>query len=129
MAREVQDWQDDDTQVMLLRKVLRALLAPLLGWGAISTRAFQSSATPSSFAAITTPADITLAAGEKLRIKNLDTDALFVKRGTGATSSSFNYVLRGGTAPDDGQGGEVVIDDYVGVVSFAGTTPRYSAWK
>jgi len=93
------------------------------------TTAPQVSTAPSNSAAITTAADITLAAGERLFIQNLDTDPIFVKRGTGASSSSFNYVLQAGGAADDGTGGSLVIDDFIGVVSFAGTTVRYNAWK
>jgi hypothetical protein len=52
-----------------------------------------------------------------------------VKRGAGATSSSFNYVLAASAEVDDGTGGSLVIDDFVGVVSVAGTTPRFIAWK
>jgi hypothetical protein len=89
----------------------------------------QVTTAPSNSAPITSAADITLAAGDKLFIQNLDTDALFVRRATGATSSLFNYVLQGGGAADDGTGGALVVDDFVGVVSFAGTTVRYNAWK
>ena len=89
----------------------------------------QVETAPSNSAPITSAADITLAAGERLFVQNLDTDALFVRRATGATTSLFNYVLQGGGAADDGTGGALVIDDYIGVVSFAGTTVRYNAWK
>jgi len=95
----------------------------------VATVAAQVSAAPSSSAIITTAADIVLAAGNVLRIQNLDTDPLFVKRGTGASTTSANYVLAGGTGADDGKGGTLVIADFVGTVSFAGTTPRYLAWK
>ena len=95
----------------------------------LPVRAGQVATAPSNSAPITAAADITLAAGDKLFIQNLDTDALFVRRGTGATSSLFNYVLQGGGAADDGTGGALVIDDFVGVVSFAGTSVRYNAWK
>lgn len=93
------------------------------------TTAPQVSSAPSNSAPITSAADITLTAGQRLFIQNLDTDPLFVKRGTGASSSSFNYVLAGGAAADDGTGGSLVIDDFIGTVSFAGTTVRYNAWK
>ena len=95
----------------------------------LPVRAGQVTTAPSNSAPITSAADITLAAGDKLFIQNLDTDALFVRRATGATSSLFNYVLQGGGAADDGTGGALLIDDFVGVVSFAGTTVRYNAWK
>ena len=95
----------------------------------LPVRSGQVTTAPSNSAPITTAADITLAAGDKLFVQNLDTDPLFVRRGTGATSSLFNYVLQGGGAADDGTGGSLVIDDFVGVVSFAGTSVRYNAWK
>lgn len=89
----------------------------------------QYSSVPTNSAPITVAADITIAAGEKLFIQNLDTDALFVRRGTGCTTAAFNYVLQAGGVQDDGTGGALMIDDFIGVVSFAGTTPRYNAWK
>lgn len=89
----------------------------------------QVSTAPSNSAPITVAANITLAAGERLFIQNLDTDPLYVRRGTGATTSLFNYALAAGSAADSGDAGAVVIDDYIGVVSFAGTTVRYNAWK
>ena len=95
----------------------------------LATTSGQRTTAPSNSAPITTAANITLAAGDKLFIQNLDTDALFVRRGTGATSSLFNYVLQAAGVADDGTGGAIIIDDFVGVVSFAGTSPRYNAWK
>lgn len=99
------------------------------GQNAINVTTAQSTTAPSNSAPITTAADITLAAGDKLFIQNLGTNPLFVRRGTGATSSLFNYVLQGAGANDDGTGGAIPIDDFVGVVSFAGTSVRYNAWK
>lgn len=93
------------------------------------TTAPQVSTAPSNSAPITATADITLAAGERLFIQNLGTNPLFVRRGTGATSSLFNYILAAGGAPDDGYGGTIEINDFIGVVSFAGTSVRYNAWK
>lgn len=98
--------------------------------GAILTAlSAPTAAAPSNSAPITTTADVTLAAGDRLFIQNLGTNPLFVQRGTGATSSSFNYVLAAGGVADDGTGGSLVIDDFIGAVSFAGTSPRYNAWK
>lgn len=93
------------------------------------TLAAAVSTAPSNSAPITTAADITLAAGERLFIQNLGTNPLFVQRGTGATTSLFNYVLAAGDASDDGRGGSLWITDFVGAVSFAGTAVRYNAWK
>lgn len=61
-------------------------------------------------------------------IQNLDTDPLFVRLGTGASSTVFHAVLKGGTAPDDGLGGSFSMMEGVvfqGVVSATGTTPRF----
>jgi hypothetical protein len=96
----------------------------------VSSQTKQTASAPSSFTPATADASVfTLAAGEKGFIQNLGTNPLFVKRGAGATSSSFNYVLAASAEVDDGTGGSLVIDDFVGVVSVAGTTPRFIAWK
>lgn len=72
-----------------------------------------------------------LAAGEVGFLQNLDDAALYVKLGAGASSTSFNFVLKAGTAADDGLGGSIFIDNYAGVVSIAAATgsPRVAAWK
>lgn len=62
-------------------------------------------------------------------IQNLGTNTLFVRLGTGATSSVFHYVLKGGTGNDDGTGGSVSQTDgvvFIGEISIAGTSPRYT---
>lgn len=91
----------------------------------------QSSAVP-NFTPVTADGTVfTLAAGEKGFIQNLDDAAVYVKYGATASSTSFNYVLKAGTAANDGLGGVVVIDDWIGVVSIAAATgsPRVAAWK
>lgn len=90
--------------------------------------------TVSTSAIGTTDATVfTLSAGEKGWIQNLDTTALAVKLGAGASATSLNYILKAGTAADDGLGGSIAIDDWVGAVSVfdlsGGTAPRYTAWK
>lgn len=65
-------------------------------------------------------------AGMRLIVQNLDTDPLFVKYGTGASASSFSFVLPACTATDDGTSPPVVIDSWIGIVSVAGTTPRFT---
>jgi hypothetical protein len=92
----------------------------------------QTAAAPSNATVGTTDATVfTLAEGERGFIQNLDDAALAVKFGASASSSSFNLILQAGTAADDGKGGIVTINDYVGVVSVAAMTgsPRYIAWK
>jgi hypothetical protein len=83
---------------------------------------------PSNSAPITAAADIDVGVNDKLFIQNLGTSPLYVKRGTGATNASFNYVLPAGSANDDGKGGALWIDDFVGKISFAGASVRYNAW-
>lgn len=64
------------------------------------------------------------------KIQNLDTDALFVKEGSGASITDFTYVLAGGTLADDGTGGSYDSPSdqvYVGIITVAGTTPRFTA--
>lgn len=88
--------------------------------------------TSSSSTPITTDGTVfTLAAGEKGFLQNLDDAAVYVKYGTGASSSSFNFVLKAGTASNDGLGGYTMIDDWIGVVSIAAATgsPRVIATK
>lgn len=57
-------------------------------------------------------------------IQNCGTNALFVRFATGATTSIFHRVLKGGSANDDGLGGVIEDNVYTGIVSVAGTTPR-----
>lgn len=126
MAIKLSDNFDD--AVSTLRKILYNQASGLSGENPTYVIPTQSSNAPSNSAAITTAANVTIAAGQRLFIQNLDTDPLFVKRGTGASSSSFNYVLQAGGVADDGTGGAILIDDFIGTVSFAGTTVRYNAW-
>jgi len=62
-------------------------------------------------------------------VQNLGQNPLFVKFGSGATTSDFDVVLKAGTANDDGVGGSITSDIvvYTGVISVAGTSPRYTA--
>lgn len=93
----------------------------------------QLTGMPSNFAVATADGTVfTLAAGEIGFIQNLDSaDALAVKKGASASTSSFSFILPCGLAADDGKGGIVIIDDWVGAVSVATMTGtgRYIAWK
>lgn len=63
------------------------------------------------------------------QIQNLGTNPLFVLLGTGASTSVFHVVLKGGTANDDGLGGvftNLSGSIYQGIVTIAGTSPRYT---
>ena len=61
-------------------------------------------------------------------IQNLGQNPLFVKRGTGASTTVFDVVLKAGTANDDGTGG-IYIEGaglgWTGIITIAGTSPRY----
>lgn len=104
--------------------------SPVVG-GSFTTVAQQYD-TVSNASPITADGDVfTLAAGEKGFIQNLDDAAVYVRYGTGASSSLFQFVLKAGTAANDGNGGSVVIDDWIGVVSIAAAagSPRVIAYK
>lgn len=62
-------------------------------------------------------------------LQNLGTNALFVKYGTGASTTDFSVVLKASTGQDDGTGGIITSADtavYTGIITIDGTTPRYS---
>lgn len=62
-------------------------------------------------------------------IQNLGTNPLFVRLGASASTTVFHSVLKGGTGNDDGLGGSMSQMDgviYTGVISIAGTSPRYT---
>jgi hypothetical protein len=61
-------------------------------------------------------------------IQNCDTDPLFVLFGTGASSTVFHAILKGGAGADDGAGSSISQMDgvvYTGIITVAGTTPRF----
>lgn len=92
----------------------------------------QSAAAPSTYTIGTSDATVfTLAAGEVGFIQNLDDAALAVKLGASASTTSLNFILKAGSAADDGNGGLTYITDYVGEVSVKAMSgsPRYIAWK
>lgn len=62
-------------------------------------------------------------------IQNLGQNVLFVRLGAAASSTVFHVALKAGTANDDGTGGICGQDTnviYTGVISIAGTSPRYT---
>ena len=65
----------------------------------------------------------------ELFVQNLATGALYVKYGTNASSSSFNFVLAANTASNAGDGGSLSDQAYTGVVSVSGVTPNYISWE
>jgi len=63
------------------------------------------------------------------QIQNLGTNPLFVLLGSGASITVFHQVLKGGTGNDDGLGGSFSMSTgtvYTGIVTIAGTSPRYT---
>lgn len=61
-------------------------------------------------------------------IQNLGTNPLFILRGTGASTTVFHTVLKGGTGTDDGTGGSIAEESgtvYNGIITVAGTSPRF----
>lgn len=65
-------------------------------------------------------------ARKSITIQNQGTNVLFVKLGDSASTSSFHYTVKASGAQDNGTGGTIKIDDYTGVITIAGTSPRYS---
>lgn len=116
-----------------LRILLIIILATVTATAQTSKQQLhQFRGVPSSFTVGTSDATVfTLAAGEVGFIQNLDDAALAVKKGASASTSSFSYILAAGGATDDGTGGVVRIDDWIGAVSVAAMTgtARYIAWK
>lgn len=63
------------------------------------------------------------------QIQNLGTNPLFVLLGSGASTTVFHAVLKGGTGNDDGLGASIAQTSgavYTGLISIAGTSPRYT---
>jgi len=61
-------------------------------------------------------------------IQNCDTDPLFVRFGSGASTTVFHAILKGGSGADDGLGASISQVDgvvYTGIITVAGTTPRF----
>ena len=133
MALPTIDLSGDQTK----RLASHAVLAVTFGLDASGNpRAVESQ--PSQLATVSTGTPVTadgtvftLAAGQKGFIQNLDDAAVYVKLGASASSTDFNFVLKAGTAANDGTGGSLWIENYTGVVSIAAATgsPRVSAWK
>lgn len=62
-------------------------------------------------------------------IQNVGTNPLYVLFGTGASTTVFHRVLKGGTGPSDGLGGSLDYFSgsvYNGVITVAGTTPLFT---
>ena len=65
-------------------------------------------------------------------IQNVGTNPLFLLLGTGASSTVYHVVLKAGTANSDGLGGIFIMTEgivYTGIVTIAGTTPKYTVME
>lgn len=65
-------------------------------------------------------------------IQNLGQNPLFIRFGSGASSTVFHVVLKAGSANDDGLGGFIAQNTgtvYTGIITIAGTSPRYTVWE
>jgi hypothetical protein len=60
-------------------------------------------------------------------IQNLGTNVLYVRMGASASTSEFHFALAPGSSNDDGRGASVSDDTFTGIVSVAGTSPRFTA--
>lgn len=93
-------------------------------YGGVSTT--QNSNIPS----ILTTAGTALVANQArigFSIQNVGMNPVYVLLGAGASASVYHFVLKGGTADNDGLGGSITFTSgiiFTGEVSFAGTTPK-----
>lgn len=60
-------------------------------------------------------------------ITNSGTNVLYVRLAASASTTVFHAALKACTTNDDGTGGTFYSDEYSGLVSIAGTSPRYVA--
>ncbi len=67
-----------------------------------------------------------LATRQSFTIQNLGTNPLYVRLAASASTTVFHVVLKAGSVNDDGTGGTYYSDEHAGVVSCAGTSPRYT---
>lgn len=60
-------------------------------------------------------------------LQNVGSNPVFVLLGSGASSTIYHYVLKGGSGDSDGLGGSISFMGptvYTGIVTFAGTSPK-----
>ena len=81
-----------------------------------------------SVAIVTLAGTVLVPNGNRLAwfVQNLGTNPLYVKMGAGASTTDFDFALKGCTAQDDGTGGYISDEIFQGTVSIAGTSPRAS---
>lgn len=61
-------------------------------------------------------------------IQNLGTNVLYVKLGSGASITNYDWVLNASAVAGDGLGGAWTVANWKGDVTVAGTSPSYKAW-
>ena len=66
---------------------------------------------------------------KELYVQNLSNNILYVKYGSDASASSFNFILSANSVVDAGDGGILSDENYNGIVSVYGVSPRFIAWE
>jgi len=90
--------------------------------GAIPAGSKQYTAAPTNSIVATDGLAVTIAAGQKAFLQNWDDAAVYVRCGASATTSNANFILKAGTTSNDGTGGSVEINDFVGQVFILAAT-------
>lgn len=95
----------------------------------MSTPSVQS--TQSAFSAVQTSTTALVANNARIAfsIQNQAANILYVKCGTGATTSDYTWTLKAASVAGDGTGGSVAMESgvvYNGIITIAGTSPSYS---
>lgn len=87
-----------------------------------------NNSTPSGVAGTILPAN---SIRKQWFVQNLSTGELYIKLGAGASSISFNYVLKGASTPTSYDGASVTDDGarWRGIVSAAGQAINYICWE
>lgn len=111
----------------ILIAYLNALFTP--GSGEAGVRLNMGQAVTVNTPAILTEAGNALLANADRKgwsIQNCGLNPIFVRLGDSASATLFHYVLKGCSVADDGTGGFIGGDGtYRGIISVAGTTPRF----
>jgi hypothetical protein len=115
---------------LALKVVLAGSSVDTAGTIAVTSQPRQFSTASTGTPVVANGTAFTIAANQIGFIQNEDDAALYVKLGASASATDFNYILRASDATDDGKGGSILIDNWIGVVSiFAATgVPRASAF-
>ncbi|MFA5724154.1 MAG: hypothetical protein WC979_07910 [Candidatus Pacearchaeota archaeon] len=62
-------------------------------------------------------------------VQNLSANPIYINFGAGASNTKFSIVLQGGSAQDDGKGGILSEQQYTGIISASGSSPRLSVFE